>query len=84
VAEFTQDFEAGHHRPVVRSCPSAGLVQPAADAALQTLHRFRYPLSELVGKRVPARNNENGELLTDDCAQVNLYETTPTRAHKHE
>ena len=65
-------------------------VRQAADAlmkraaALQTLHRFRYPLSELVGKRVPARNNENGELLTDDFAPVNLYETTPARAHKHE
>ena len=65
-------------------------VRQAADAlmkraaALQTLHRFRYPLSELVGKRVPARNNENGELLTDDFAPVNLYETIPARAHKHE
>src|SRR6516225_3953873 len=65
-------------------------VRQAADAlikravALQTQHRFRYPLSELVAKRVPARSNEDGELLTDDLAPVNLYETIPARAHKRE
>jgi hypothetical protein len=51
---------------------------------LQTRHHFRYPLAELAGKRVPARSNEDGELLTDDFAPVNLYETIPARAHKQQ
>ena len=53
-------------------------------ATLQTQHHFRYPLSELLAKQVPARSNEDGDLLTDDFAPVNLYETTPARAHKRE
>jgi hypothetical protein len=51
---------------------------------LQTQQHFRYPLSELVGKRLPSRSNEDGGLLTDDFAPVNLYETIPARAHKRE
>ena len=67
--------------PQARPDPDA-LIKRAV--ALQTQHRFRYPLSELVAKRVPARSNEDGELLTDDFAPVNLYETIPARAHKRE
>ena len=51
-------------------------------ATLQTQHHFRYPLSELVANRVPARSNDDGDLFTDDFAPVNLYETTPAREHK--
>ena len=58
--------------PEVRQDADA-LIERAA--TLQTQYHFRYPLSELVGKRVPARSNEDGELLTDDFAPVNLYET---------
>ena len=72
---------------VVVAAPNA---RPHDDAllkravTLQTQHHFRYPLSELVGKRLPARSNEDGGLLTDDFAPVNLYETIPARAHKRE
>jgi len=53
-------------------------------ATLQTQHHFRYPLSELVANRLPARSNDDGDLLTDDFAPVNLYETIPAREHKRE
>jgi spermidine synthase len=72
---------------VVVATPKARLDPDALTkraAMLQTQHHFRYALSELVGKRAPARRNEDGELLTDDFAPVNLYETIPARAHKRE
>src|SRR5262249_52751729 len=63
--------------------PDADILTKRA-ATLQTQHHFRYLLSELVSKRDPASSNEDGELLTDDFAPVNLYETIPARAHKRE
>jgi spermidine synthase len=67
--------------PQARPDPDA-LIKRAA--TLQTQHHFQYPLSELVANRVPARSNDDGDLLTDDFAPVNLYETTPAREHKRE
>ena len=52
-------------------------------AAMQKQHHFRYPLTDLVGKRVLEQNADGGELLTDDFAPVNLYETMPLRPQKH-
>jgi hypothetical protein len=50
--------------------------------ALQEQHHFRYPLPDLVGERVTDQSAEGGELLTDDFAPVNLYETMPSRPQK--
>lgn len=72
---------------VVVATPSArpdteALMQRAT--ALQAQHHFRYPLSEVVGKRVIDGDAGNGQVLTDDFAPVNLYETIPLRAQQRE
>jgi hypothetical protein len=46
-------------------------------AALQEQHHFRYPPGVFVGRRVTDENADGGEVLTDDFAPVNLYETEP-------
>jgi spermidine synthase len=61
--------------------PTADLLMQRA-AAMQGQRHFRYPLSEFVGKRVADRGADGGEVLTDDFAPVNLYETIPLRAQK--
>jgi spermidine synthase len=72
---------------IVVATPEA---RPAADVltqratALQAQHHFRYPLPDLVGKRVVDSDAGNGEVLTDDFAPVNLYETIPLRAQRRE
>jgi spermidine synthase len=72
---------------VVVASPTA---RPSAEAllqratALQARHHFRYPLPDLVGKRVIGGGAANGEVLTDDFAPVNLYETMPLRAQQRE
>jgi predicted membrane-bound spermidine synthase len=50
---------------------------------LQEQHRFRYPLSDLVDKRTSIQNEDNSDVLTDDFAPVDLYETMPIKAQKH-
>jgi hypothetical protein len=50
--------------------------------ALQDQRRFRYPLPALVGGRDAGQSSEGGDLLTDDFAPVNLYETMPIRRQK--
>jgi spermidine synthase len=56
--------------------PSAeDLMQRAA--ALQERHHFRYPPGDLVAGRVINEKADGGEVLTDDFAPVNLYETMP-------
>jgi spermidine synthase len=67
--------------PEARPDPDALLKRAAM---LQTQHHFRYPLSELARKRVPARGHDEAELLTDDFAPVDLYEATPVRSHKRQ
>ena len=72
---------------VVVATPGA---RPAAEvlaqraAALQAQYHFRYPLPELVGKRSTAPESGDAEVLTDDFAPVNLYETEPARAKRRE
>jgi hypothetical protein len=78
--------EANVMQSIAVAAPTA---RPSADAlmqravALQEKHHFRYPLTDLVGKRVTDQNADGGELLTDDFAPVNLYETMPLRPEKH-
>jgi spermidine synthase len=57
--------------------------RPSADeltrraAALQEQYHFRYPPGDFVAGRVTDENADGGEVLTDDFAPVNLYETQP-------
>ncbi|HKA73359.1 MAG TPA: fused MFS/spermidine synthase [Xanthobacteraceae bacterium] len=48
-------------------------------AALQQRHNFRFPLPELLARRTERRPSQKGELLTDDFAPVNLYDTIGDR-----
>ena len=50
--------------------------------ALQEQHHFRYPLPDLVGERATDQSAEGGEVMSDDFAPVNLYETMPSRPQK--
>jgi spermidine synthase len=45
--------------------------------ALEAQYHFRYPPASFVRRRVTDENADGGELLTDDFAPVNLYETEP-------
>jgi spermidine synthase len=56
--------------------PSADTLMQRAIALQQEFH-FRYPLADLVGKRVTATYSQGGELLTDDFAPADLYRVTP-------
>jgi hypothetical protein len=49
----------------------------ARAAALQEHHGFRFPLPQLVQRRMekPQAEAEGGVLITDDFAPVNLYDT---------
>jgi spermidine synthase len=71
---------------VVVATPEA---RPSADAlleratALQGERHFRYKLSDLVGKRIADEKADGADVLTDDFAPVNLYETMPLQPQKH-
>jgi len=45
--------------------------------AIEAQYHFRYPPGSYVGRRVADENADGGEMLTDDFAPVNLYETEP-------
>jgi spermidine synthase len=49
-------------------------VLKARAAALQQRHGFRYPLPQMLAKRIPQPALGNAELLTDDFAPVDLYD----------
>jgi len=51
-------------------------------AAMQDRYGFRYPLPGLIAQRHAMIPIPNGELLTDDFAPVNLYETMATGARR--
>ena len=57
--------------------------RPSADdlarraAALQNQFHFRYPLPDLVGKRVTEQYAQGAQVLTDDFAPADLYRVTP-------
>jgi len=48
-------------------------------AALQERHNFRFPLPQLLARRTDKKPAQKGELLTDDFAPVNLYDTIGER-----
>ncbi len=45
--------------------------------ALQAQFHFRYPLTDLAGKRVTEAYSEGAQVLTDDFAPADLYRMTP-------
>jgi spermidine synthase len=47
--------------------------------ALQERHRFRFALPGLLARRSEKKPSQKGELLTDDFAPVNLYDTIGER-----
>jgi spermidine synthase len=49
---------------------------------LQQKHSFRFPLPALLERRIATPSTKGGELLTDDFAPVNLYETIGERQRK--
>jgi spermidine synthase len=61
--------------------------QPAPDqetlarraAALQERYKFRFALPELLARRSEKKPTQKGEMLTDDFAPVNLYDTIGDR-----
>jgi spermidine synthase len=56
--------------------PSADELERRAQA-LQAQYHFRYPPGDFVAGRVTDENADGGQVLTDDFAPVNLYETMP-------
>ena len=42
---------------------------------MQTKHKFRFPLPKLLATRNDKVDTSKAELLTDDFAPVNLYDT---------
>jgi spermidine synthase len=58
--------------------------RPAAESleqraiVLQTEYRFRYPLPDLVGKRLTELDSKGADVLTDDFAPADLYRVTPS------
>jgi hypothetical protein len=60
------------------------LAQLIRAVAVQKQHHFRYPLPDLVGERATDQSAEGGEVMSDDFAPVNLYETMPSRPQKTE
>jgi hypothetical protein len=45
--------------------------------ALQRKYHFRYPLPDLVGKRITELYSKGVDVLTDDFAPAELYRVTP-------
>jgi spermidine synthase len=48
-------------------------------AALQERYKFRFPLPDLLASRSDKKPSQKGELLTDDFAPVNLFDTIGER-----
>ena len=57
-----------------QAAPADDALQERA-AALQQKHGFRYPLPGLMAKRIAQPALDKAELLTDDFAPVNLYDS---------
>lgn len=73
------DFEVANEAQAIivampTPAPSKDALMERA-ATLQSQFKFRYPLPVILGKRVENHPAKGGELLTDDFAPVNLYET---------
>ncbi|HML14852.1 MAG TPA: fused MFS/spermidine synthase [Xanthobacteraceae bacterium] len=67
---------------------AAASPRPSADEltqraqSLQAQYHFRYPPDVFIGRRVTDEKADGGEVLTDDFAPVNLYETEPLPKQK--
>jgi spermidine synthase len=86
VDAYSDGNETYDTQSIVVAAPAARLSTDALmqrAAALQEQHHFRYPLSDLVAKRVTDQDAHGADVLTDDFAPVNLYETLPLRPQKH-
>jgi spermidine synthase len=75
------EFESATERQMIAVAtlspePTMEALQQRA-TELQTAHRFRYSLPRLIAKRVEKPNVPASDVLTDDFAPVNLYETIP-------
>jgi spermidine synthase len=51
-------------------------------AALQERYNFRFPLPQLLARRTAMPSTRQGELITDDFAPVNLYDTIGERQRR--
>jgi spermidine synthase len=74
---------AGETAIVVMAAPApddAALMRRAEE--LQKAHGFRFPLPQLLAKRAPQPALTHAELLTDDFAPVNLYDTIGRKREK--
>ena len=58
---------------IAQAAPADSVLKERA-AALQKKHGFRYPLPDLMAKRIAQPSLDKAELLTDDFAPVNLYD----------
>jgi hypothetical protein len=82
IKTLNEVFPAAHLYPtgegevitVVSAQPPSDDVLKSRAEALQRRHNFRYPLPQLISKRIPQPALDNAELLTDDFAPVNLYD----------
>ena len=52
--------------------------------ALQGEYHFRYPLTDLVGKRVTQLYTKGAQVFTDDFAPADLYRVTPIGTPKRQ
>ena len=52
--------------------------------ALQGEYHFRYPLTDLVGKRVTQLYTKGAQVFTDDFAPADLYRVTPIQEPKRQ
>jgi spermidine synthase len=63
--------------------PPDASVLDARGKALQDKHGFRFPLAALLARRIDQeRTTQTGEMLTDDFAPVNLYDTMGDKKRK--
>jgi len=79
-------YPSGEGEVIVVATGDAPPDASALDArgkALQDKHGFRFPLAALLARRVDKeRTTQTGEMLTDDFAPVNLYDTMGDKKRK--
>jgi spermidine synthase len=79
--------DAGEVQAIAVATPAP---RPSADdltrraLALQNEFHFRYPLPDLVSKRVTEAYSEGAQVLTDDFAPADLYRVTPIAMPKRQ
>ena len=79
-------YPSGEGEVIVVATGDAPPDASALDArgkALQDKHGFRFPLAALLARRIDKeRTTQTGEMLTDDFAPVNLYDTMGDKKRK--